>query len=298
MIFKLAIQNEEECYSTILDDIIIKNNYNTAAMKFNNQNRLLYLALEPQDKPMFKKSPVCLVAHIDTVNRDSFPPDCIYKEDQVYPKVNGYEPSRYIAETGKVFDDRAGIGIILSLLHDLWGKHIFPYILIMGLEELGCIGASEFANDYDELEDVFRHNNIQLLLEVDKAGQSKVCFYDLDYPDFERLFTPYFQEVGGTFSDISVLCPWFDIAGANVSAGYYLEHSANEYITETSVVESKKSIFNFIVDFQKYDGNPKYEYIGLDNIYSNYQDYYMGEVDEDFEKTISEIESSIEEELR
>lgn len=282
-IFKMALQNELECYSCICTNNIIENFYEENISKFNDDSKLLYTCFEPKVEDS-NKSPICLVAHIDTVNNDLIPPKNIVKESVV---VSSTEKEKYVdrykTNTGKVFDDRAGIGIILSLLEELSKYNIYPYIIITGQEEKGCVGALELTDDYSELEDIFPNNNIQMLLEIDKAGDSNICFYDLEYYDFERLFSPYFTEVSGTFSDISVLCPNFDIAGANVSAGYYCEHTTNEYITKESVENSFNNILYFIKDFQKYNGNDPYEYICFEdkiNWYCdsggafNYEDYY------------------------
>lgn len=264
-VFKYVTKSEKECVELFSDSITFTKHtvsrYLCVDKSFDDNDRLQYACFEPFVYDKKYASPICLVAHVDTVQKNEVNAEHVYKIKQkdIYDK-SSYEEF-YETDTGKVFDDRLGIGIIDIVINELFKNYkIRPYVILLGHEEEGCLGALELTNNYKTLENLFQNNNIQFLLEVDKSGSNNICFYELDYPDFERIFSPYYKVTSGSFSDISVLCPHFDIAGANVSAGYFMEHSIDEYATKDSIVEAMNALYNLIIDFQKYNGNAKYTY--------------------------------------
>lgn len=119
-------------------------------------------------------------------------------------------------------DDRAGVCIILELLK--MGHH--PTVIFTHGEETGGIGAHALAHDYPK--PLF---NANYLIEIDRRGKNEVVFYNNHTPEMCALFTKYGFEVNiGTFSDVCILSSAWRIMGANVSAGYYNEHTPFEYV--------------------------------------------------------------------
>ena len=69
------------------------------------------------------------------------------------------------------------------------------------------------------------------IFQLDRRGSDECVFYDCDNPDFIKYVESFgFKEAYGSFSDISIIAPAWGVAAANLSVGYYLEHSNAEYL--------------------------------------------------------------------
>lgn len=153
--------------------------------------------------------PVILVAHVDTVHKHL--PRQIYY-DRKYRVL--WSPD------GLGADDRAGVLAILQLIK----KGYRPYVLFTDGEEKGGWGAFEAAEQLDP-------PNVYMIIEFDRRGSNDAVYYACDCPELEEYIQSYgFEKAVGTFSDISVLCPAWGIAGVNLSTGYYNAHSKAEYL--------------------------------------------------------------------
>lgn len=178
--------------------------------------------------------PIALVAHMDTVFQTT--PTNIY-----------YDPEAEIvwSPTGGIGDDRVGIFLIMKLLQQ---TKLRPYIFLMNDEEFGGLGAQSLIQNYP-----LCNWNINFFIELDRHGKDDAVFYTCGNKEFTDFICAYgFKEQIGLFSDISIICPAWGIAGVNLSVGYENEHSLleiwnvkNGYDTYTKLLNilSKKSPF-------------------------------------------------------
>lgn len=157
--------------------------------------------------------PIMLVAHLDTV----------YYE---LPTKEEIIITEYIISSpfGIGGDDRCGIYMINEIIE----RGYRPYVLFTTDEEIGCLGTKTFIKD--------RHdsymNNLKYIIELDRRGIDDAVFYDCPNQKFIDYITSnyHWRYNEGTYSDISHICPHFDIAGVNLSVGYFEQHKTKEYI--------------------------------------------------------------------
>lgn len=154
--------------------------------------------------------PIALCAHLDTVFDQTCPKLYFDRKEQVVWGINGAG-----------HDDRAGVFMILQILSK---TNLRPHIIFCADEEIGCAGASELAK-------IKPFSTLAYILQLDRHGENDSVFYDCYNPAFEAyILSNGFKKAYGTFSDISVLCPAWGVAGANLSIGYYNEHTYNEIL--------------------------------------------------------------------
>lgn len=153
--------------------------------------------------------PVLLVAHLDTVHKQPVAHICYSEDRQVMMSPEGIGG-----------DDRCGVYMILEII-----KQARCHVLFTEDEEIGCIGARDFAKSK-------LRPSVNYIVEVDRRGSNDAVFYQCDNPEFNEFVCCFgFEEARGSFSDISVIAPGFGVAAVNISAGYYNEHSRHEYIS-------------------------------------------------------------------
>ena len=186
---------------------------------------------------------VLLVAHLDTV----------YLKP---PKKINIISSIIQSPQGIGGDDRCGVYIILKLLE----KGLRPSVLFTTDEEIGGIGASEFTLDVDELD-------VNFILQLDRRGKNDVVRYDDDNLELTRFIETFgFKETFGTFSDISIIAPYYNISAVNLSCGYYNEHRGSSEIIDFKIV---KEVLNKVYKILKTPNDKKYIY--KEHIYKNYK---------------------------
>jgi len=161
-------------------------------------------------------APVLLVAHADTVH--SQPPCAIYCDDRA---------GVVWSPQGLGADDRAGVTAIMRIVADLPAR-FRPHVLITADEEVGVIGAMVAAGQLDI------GNTLHFIVELDRRNCNDSVFYDCA----NRQFIDYIGSFGyipaqGTLSDISILCPAWQVAGVNLSIGYRCEHTLHEHLCLT-----------------------------------------------------------------
>lgn len=165
--------------------------------------------------PGTRKDRVLLTAHADTVFGIRGPHRMKF-EDGIYRSL---EPDEGIGA-----DDRAGCAILWQL------KDSGHSLLITNDEEIGCEGARTIRDFnpalYDEL------NAHSYILEFDRRHAKDYKVYDI--PVSEE-FKRYIEENTGfteadkrSSTDIKYLCGY--VCGANLSVGYYYEHTIEEYL--------------------------------------------------------------------
>lgn len=162
------------------------------------------------DKYIYAKGniPILLVAHCDIVHKE-IPETVVYDKQQ-----------RILwSPTGIGGDDRCGVYALLKIC-----EKFKPYILFATDEEIGCVGTRKFIEDFDELP-------VNFIIEIDRRGNNQVVFYSCGNKDFQNYILSFgLDKQHGSCSDVKYLSTEYDIAGCNLSAGYYREHTETEHI--------------------------------------------------------------------
>lgn len=213
-----------------------------------------YLA-EHDYKPLVTKNyilaqgslPVMLIAHLDTVYET--PPYEIY-----YDKTANviWSPQ------GLGADDRAGVFAIIQLLQMGWRPHI---LFTTGEEALG-IGIKKLLKKFYKAP-----FDIKYLIELDRQGHNDCVFYDCPNEDFQKYIESFgFKTQKGIFTDISLLAPFWNIAGVNLSVGYYDEHSYVERLFIDPLIDTIEKVSNMLNEVYQDDVN-YYKYQKEENYY-------------------------------
>lgn len=164
--------------------------------------------------------PILLQAHIDTVHHTCY---------GVFETTN---KNVLWAPSGIGGDDRCGVFAILAILKFTTRR---PSILFTNFEESGGKGANSFLRYMPSLP------GINFILAFDRQGEDEAVFYDCGNKEFQKMIESFgFIKKTGTFSDISILAPAWNIAAVNLGVGYYEQHTKNEYI----VVSQLRSTIN------------------------------------------------------
>lgn len=181
--------------------------------------------------------PIALVAHMDTVFK--YPVDNMYYDAQ---KGAVWSPE------GLGADDRAGIFAILQIVRE----GLRPSIILTTDEEIGATGAKALAKQPCPIPD------LKYLIQLDRRGTNDCVFYNCANDKFvEYVETFGFVERMGSFSDISVLMPAWNICGVNLSIGYEDEHSVSEVLFIKPMFDTIKKVKNML----KAADVPTFEYI-------------------------------------
>lgn len=175
--------------------------------------------------------PLMLVAHMDTVLKRPPNPNLVFYDQK---KQVMWSPE------GLGVDDRAGIYAIMKLIE--WcPQDLRPHILFTTGEEMGGIGAEIFAQDYSI--------PLKYIIELDRCGEDDCVFYDCDNLNFVSYVSSFgFVEEYGIFSDISIICPTWKVAGVNLSIGYDFEHSTREMLSIKILNKTIDKVKNMIQD--------------------------------------------------
>lgn len=155
--------------------------------------------------------PIALLSHLDTVH--PVPPMNFFHDRE---KGCIWTPD------GLGADDRAGVFSILMLLKAGYR----PSVIFLTQEERGGIGATEFLKDW-------RHpkTDLNFLIELDRQGDNDAVYYECGNAAFEAYISSFdFVTDYGSFSDISIIAPAWDLAAVNLSVGYYDEHTRHEHL--------------------------------------------------------------------
>lgn len=170
--------------------------------------------------------PIGLIAHIDTVWSRS--PIILYdSEKEIMTGIHGLGA-----------DDRAGIFMILQLLEEGFR----PSVIFTNGEECGGIGSLSLIEDYREKETFF--TDLRCLIELDRMGYRDSVYYQGSNNSYEKWINSFgFETAKGTFTDISIIAPVWDVAAVNLSVGYYYEHCVNELLS----IKQYENTFNKMV---------------------------------------------------
>ncbi len=173
--------------------------------------------------------PVLLVAHLDTVHK--YPVSSLYYDRQ---KNVLWSPD------GLGADDRAGVFSIIQILK----AGLRPSVLFTTDEELGCVGARLFSYEHPD-----PISPLNCIIELDRMGHDDCVFYGCDNPEFTSYIESFgFKTQRGSFSDISDICPMWEIAGVNLSVGYYDEHSFSEHLFVDAMFDTIDKVKQILTD--------------------------------------------------
>lgn len=232
-------------------------------LKLYLKKRLKLNGYQIIDKPGFlfcvrpkNNIPILLVSHLDTVLKQ--PPNKIFISE---------DNNLLIGQNGLGRDDRAGIMAILSIIDNIQEK---PFILFCEDEEIGGIGAKSFTENK-----IYTLYNFKYIIELDRRGEEDCVFYSCGNPDFTQYITSFgWKENIGSFSDISILMPEMEIAGVNLSIGYYYEHTEKEYLDLTAWENSIKRVILMLKDHKN---AANFSYIRNNVIYNGFFSYSFPE---------------------
>ena len=174
--------------------------------------------------------PVALIAHLDIVH--PAPPKYIY-----------HDPEKKViwSPDGLGADDRAGVFSILNILEDGYR----PSVIFTTGEETGAKGAIQLVTDY-----LVPLKELYFLIELDRQGYREAVYYDCGNREFERFITNFgFDTDYGTFSDIAIIGPEWDIASVNLSIGYVDEHTRIERLYYEVMFDTIKQVENILESY-------------------------------------------------
>ena len=165
---------------------------------------------------------IMLVSHMDTVKRSH--------------KVKLLNKNGIITNANGVLgaDDRAGVFAILEIANRcIKNKGPLPYLLFTNYEECGGLGVRRFCKD-KITQNV--ESDIYLMIELDRRGINDAVYYS----EPEAALKPIIESVGyketwGSYSDVSTLSDFNDIAHVNLSIGYFNEHTKSEMLVSQVV---------------------------------------------------------------
>lgn len=114
------------------------------------------------------------------------------------------------------------------------------HVLFCEDKETGGHGARAFTQCRLEME-------VNYIVEMDRRGDNDAVFYGCDNPDFTDFILSFgFEEKAGSFSDISVVAPYLEMAAVNISAGYYNEHRLHECIDMLALENNIRRIVQMV----------------------------------------------------
>lgn len=172
--------------------------------------------------------PVALVAHTDTVCQESVPKDIQIIDDNYVFNKNGILGA----------DDRAGVYAVAATVE----MGYRPTIIFTSAEEKGAIGASVLVRHYK-----VAPRRISFIMELDRRGQDDCVYYECGNKIFQQFIESFgFEHAHGTFSDISEICPAWDIAGVNLSVGYEHEHTPSELLNIANLERTIERVSNIL----------------------------------------------------
>lgn len=240
---------------------IVKILNKTKTVKSSDGQNWWYMAPKNKELPE-----ICLVAHIDTVSDGKTTkgnlPTIVYRGDRntigrKMDKDTKPEPKKTVSKDGFVYyqysysfeclgaDDRAGVASIL----DLYRKFDNVAVLFCNFEESGGIGAGKFCKDYKSFGLEHEFDKLKLFVEMDRHGTKHYVDY-VGNPDEVKKWVDSFgwAEDWGTYSDISTISDNLLIPSINVATGYYHEHTPNETLVISEMIDANNFVTRLIED--------------------------------------------------
>jgi hypothetical protein len=121
--------------------------------------------------------------------------------------------------------------LIICLIEQLWKKGYSPHVLFTTNEEpqarKGLAGRGGRGAEAATLR--LPPPDVNAILGLDRANRNDYVTYGCVNPRLDEWIESFgYRKAFGPFSDIMVLCPAWDLAGANFSVGYHGEHKSTE----------------------------------------------------------------------
>ena len=210
------------------------------AQKYGDEplKRFVYIPGTRDDK-------VLLVAHADTIWDKNYMPELLPIPQKISYMYGRYYNSNPRSLTGIGADDRAGCAILYLL------RNSGHSILIVDGEEHGQIGANYLKNEHPEIfEEINKHS---FAIQFDRKNATDYKCYNI--PVTNNFKNYLYRSLGytnaGTKSktDIVVLCQ--DICGANLSVGYYGEHTEHEVLNYKQWLNTYRKVSDMLKADQK-----------------------------------------------
>ena len=179
----------------------------------------------------------CIVAHMDSFHDIIAPRTLIIKNDIIYSTLYDSTPC------GLNADDCNGILIALQLLETLPNLKVCFTVE----EEIGGVGAIE--TKYNER----FFSDVGYLIQPDRKGSQDLIYYTnctyIAAPEFIVDIYPImnkynYKKAKGLFTDVGIIAAEQGISGANISCGYYNEHTSGEYCN----IKELENCLNFIYE--------------------------------------------------
>lgn len=207
----------------------------------------------------FGDIPIALVAHMDTVFKQ--PASEIF-----------YDTRKNViwSPTGLGADDRAGVFAMVQIIK----SGLRPHIILTTDEEIGGIGATMLGKEECPFKD------LRYLIELDRRGEDDCVFYDCANEEFiDYVETFGFKESFGSFSDISMIAPEWEVAAVNLSIGYRDEHTTSEVLFVSHMFNTidkvKKMLSEDMEKVRKYNYIPSaYSFNWLNSLKTDYKKHY------------------------
>lgn len=166
------------------------------------------------------------------------------------PFSSGTASRQFFSTTGIGGDDKCGIFIALSVLFSRRVSHL--KVMFFKDEERGSQGARKVVKDKPEW-----FSDISYIIEPDRRGSSDIITAhggdNSCSPDFKKILVdeglkkPFsFKPATGLTTDVMAIQKDIGISVANISSGYYLPHSADEFIDESDLLRSRDFILHLI----------------------------------------------------
>lgn len=194
------------------------------------------------------EAPIMLVAHLDTVHKTPVKTICKSRDKTVWMSPEGIGG-----------DDRCGVYALLKAYESVDVK---PWLLFTCDEEIGCVGAGAFADDFKTKKYLPKElKKLKCIVEIDRRGSDDAVFYDCDNADFEAYINSKgFKTAFGSFSDICCVAPELGVAAVNLSSGYYNAHTEHEFIVVPELERVVEKVIEIVNESTKAEF-PRYEYV-------------------------------------
>lgn len=186
------------------------------------------------------RSPICLVAHLDTCRNEEEPFELIKYKEFLYNK-HGILGA----------DDRAGVYMIFEILRECLYHNIpLPSVLLTNYEEVGMFGASEFVS-HEHFVSSGEICYTKLFIGLDRCGSYKYVTYEQQLPQY---ITDYVNQFGFQFStsrkqsDVKILSDAYGVPTVNLSIGYTAEHTRNERLNMMVYQDTRHRVLGMVAN--------------------------------------------------
>jgi hypothetical protein len=165
-------------------------------------------------------------------------------------------------------------GIAVAMILAILASNDLPHPPIEAVfttdEEVGALGAREIVKVFPKAP-----TELKYIIQLDRRGYNDCVFYNCDNTKFEQYIESFgFMTKIGSFSDISVICPAWEVAGVNLSVGYYDEHSRSETLHIDEMLTTIQKVKNMLKDVNNAES---YKYVAKPYLSDWYSKDYFGE---------------------